>query len=80
MALVNVNVQDAKTHLSRYLAAVEKGDVVVLCRHNKPIAEIRSIEIADKGKPEFGIYDDFGVSASFFDPLTEDLLRTFAAV
>jgi len=75
-----VNIQDAKTHLSGYLDAVEKGEVVVLCRHNKPIAEIRSIDSADQGEPEFGIYDGFGVSADFFDALPDDLLRGFGAL
>jgi prevent-host-death family protein len=75
-----VNLQDAKTHLSRYLDQVENGEVVVLCRHNKPIAEIRSIETADQAAPEFGIYDGFGVSDSFFEPLPDDLLGAFTGV
>jgi prevent-host-death family protein len=72
-----VNLQDAKTHLSRYLDDVEQGEVVVLCRHNKPIAEIRSIAKPEEGTPEFGIYDGFGVSPEFFEPLPDDLLRAF---
>jgi prevent-host-death family protein len=72
-----VNLQDAKTHLSRYMDDVEKGEIVVVCRHNKPIAEIRSIESLDDGTPEFGVYDGFGVSDSFFEPLPDDLLRAF---
>lgn len=72
-----VNLQDAKTHLSRYVDDVEQGEVVVLCRHNKPIAEIRSIEKPAEGTPEFGIYDGFGVSPEFFEPLPDDLLRAF---
>ena len=75
-----VNLQDAKTHLSRYLDAVEDGEVVVLCRHNKPVAEIRSIASADQGKPEFGIYDGFGVSDSFFEPLPDDVLSAFSGL
>jgi prevent-host-death family protein len=71
------NIQDAKTHLSRYLEDVEKGEVVVLCRHNKPIAEIRCIEAADEGVPEFGVYDGFGVSPAFFESLPDEVLRAF---
>ncbi len=77
---LNVNVQDAKTNLSRYLEEVEKGEVVVLCRHNKPIAEIRRLETPDKSKPEFGMYDGFGVPDSFFEPLPDDVLRAFGGV
>ena len=73
----SVNVQDAKTHLSKYLNEVENGEVIVLCRHNKPIAEIRAIEKAEERRPRFGLYDGFGVSPSFFDPLPDDLLEAF---
>jgi antitoxin (DNA-binding transcriptional repressor) of toxin-antitoxin stability system len=42
--VIRINIQDAKTHLSRYLEQVESGDVVVVCRHNRPIAELRAIQ------------------------------------
>ena len=38
-----VNLQDAKTQFSRYIDRVEQGEVVVICRHNKPVAELRPI-------------------------------------
>jgi antitoxin (DNA-binding transcriptional repressor) of toxin-antitoxin stability system len=44
--MIKVNIQEAKTHLSRYVGRVEKGDVVVVCRHNQPVAELRAIETA----------------------------------
>ena len=42
--MIKVNIQEAKTHLSRYVDRVEQGDVVVVCRHNRPVAELRAIE------------------------------------
>jgi antitoxin (DNA-binding transcriptional repressor) of toxin-antitoxin stability system len=44
--MIRVNIQEAKTHLSRYLDQVENGDVVVVCRHNHPVAELRAIQTA----------------------------------
>jgi antitoxin (DNA-binding transcriptional repressor) of toxin-antitoxin stability system len=44
--MIKVNIHEAKTHLSRYLDQVEGGDVVVVCRHNQPVAELRAIETA----------------------------------
>src|ERR1017187_8770116 len=44
--MIKVNIQEAKTHLSRYLVQVENGDVVVVCRHNHPVAELRAIQTA----------------------------------
>ena len=36
-----VNIYEAKAHLSRYLADVEKsGKRIVICRNNKPIADL----------------------------------------
>lgn len=79
--MIKANVQEAKTHLSRYLDAVEKGEVVILSRHNKPVAEIRRIEPAtgsEAGRvPRFGLYDGFGLDESFFEPLPDDLLKAF---
>ena len=41
--MMRVNIADAKTHLSRYLRRVKQGEVVVLCRRNVPVAEIRPL-------------------------------------
>lgn len=42
--MIKVDVQEAKTHLSHYIELAEQGDVVVVCRNNKPVAELRAIE------------------------------------
>ena len=73
----SVNIQDAKTHLSQYLNDVENGEVIVLCRHNKPIAEIRALKATENRVPQFGIYEGYTVPESFFDPLPDDILRAF---
>ena len=44
--MAKVNIQEAKTHLSRYIDRVEQGEVIVVCRHNRPVAELRPIETA----------------------------------
>lgn len=36
-----VNTHEAKTHLSRMLEEVEAGEVYVISRNGKPIAELR---------------------------------------
>jgi antitoxin (DNA-binding transcriptional repressor) of toxin-antitoxin stability system len=41
--MIKVNIQDAKTHLSRYLERVEEGEIIIVCRHNQPVAELRAI-------------------------------------
>jgi prevent-host-death family protein len=37
---VTVNVHEAKTHLSRLLEQVERGETVVIARAGKPVAEL----------------------------------------
>lgn len=79
---VRVNVQEMKTHFSRYLDSVEQGEVVVVCRHNKPVAELRAIPkendgVSAKGLPRFGLWSGFGVSEGFFEPLPDDMLKAF---
>jgi antitoxin (DNA-binding transcriptional repressor) of toxin-antitoxin stability system len=37
-----VNVQEAKTHRSRYLERVE-NETIVICRRNEPVAEIKPV-------------------------------------
>lgn len=44
--MIKVNLQDAETNLSRYLDQVEQGEVLVICRHNQPVAELRPISPA----------------------------------
>ena len=42
----SLNIHEAKTHLSEHLAALGAGDRIILCRRNRPIAEIRPLERA----------------------------------
>ena len=39
----SLNIHEAKTHLSEHLAALGAGDRIILCRRNRPIAEIRPL-------------------------------------
>ena len=42
-----VNVQEAKTHLSRLLERAEAGERIVIARAGRPIAELRPIARPD---------------------------------
>ncbi|MDO5290682.1 MAG: type II toxin-antitoxin system prevent-host-death family antitoxin [Pseudomonadota bacterium] len=39
-ATAAVGLFEAKTHLSEYVARAERGEEVVIMRHNKPVAKI----------------------------------------
>jgi antitoxin (DNA-binding transcriptional repressor) of toxin-antitoxin stability system len=73
-----VNIHDAKTHLSRYLAELKPGEAVVLCNRNQPVAELRSLRVKAARKPRIGAASgEFTVPDSFFDPLPKDILKAF---
>jgi antitoxin (DNA-binding transcriptional repressor) of toxin-antitoxin stability system len=38
-----LNMHEAKTHLSRELAELGPGDVIVICKNNEPVAELRAL-------------------------------------
>lgn len=69
-----VNVQEAKTHLSRLLERVEAGATITIARNGRPIAELRAA-------PPVGITLGVGKGKIFYDPDTfddpdEELIRT----
>ena len=68
---------DAKSHLSQYLDSVERGETVILCRRNVPVAEIRPLPRPLTEPRPLGTDPDLVIPDSFFDPLPEDLLDAF---
>lgn len=76
--MIRLNIHSAKTHLSRHLRRLKPGEVIVLCRRNVPIAEIRPLPAAASRKRAFGQFEgQFVVPDSFFRPLPEEILRSF---
>ncbi len=45
--MIKVNTQEAKTRLSALLAAVEAGETVVICRNDRPVAELRRPQVVE---------------------------------
>ena len=76
--MIRINIHEAKTHLSRYLQAVEQGEVVVLCRRNVPVAELRPVEQRRSEPRPIGLLcTTFAVPATFLEPLPDELLDAF---
>jgi antitoxin (DNA-binding transcriptional repressor) of toxin-antitoxin stability system len=71
--MISINIQEAKTHLSRYARRVKAGETIILCERNKPFAEIRPIA-ATKKKVRLGLFqglirvpDNFNESMAEFE-------------
>ncbi len=76
--MIKLNIHEAKTHLSRYLSELAKGELILLCKRNIPIAEIRPVRQARSERRPVGLAKDrLEVPASFFEPLPDDLIEAF---
>lgn len=52
-----VNTHEAKTNLSKLIAAVRKGEDVVICQAGKPVARLTAFE-GERKVPQLGIWRD----------------------
>ena len=79
--MILLNINEIKTHFSSYLAKVSKGETIVVCKRNKPIAEIKPITVLPDKKRPIGLagkeYTDFQIDDAFFDPLPDDIAAAF---
>jgi antitoxin (DNA-binding transcriptional repressor) of toxin-antitoxin stability system len=77
--MIKLNIHEAKTHLSKYLELVAKGETILLCKRNIPIAEIRSIPQKHQSRRPLGLAKGlFEVPAAFFEPLPDELVQSFS--
>jgi len=78
MVMIRINIHEAKTHLSRYLERLRRGDVLVICKRNVPVAEVRAVPAARTGPRPVGLAkDELRIPRSFFEPLPDDVLTGF---
>ena len=76
--MIKVNINQAKTHLSRYLARLKAGETLVICKRNTPIAEIRPLPAPSKKPRPLGLATGkVQIHPSFFDPLPDDIIAAF---
>lgn len=80
MTMIVINIYEAKAKLSEYLEAVGKGERVVICNRNRPVAELRAAASARTTPRPIGGAKGVEVLPSFFDPLPDDLLDAFDQV
>ena len=74
--MAEVNVHEAKTHLSRLLLRVAGGEEIVIAKAGKPVAKLVPVE----SKPQRLIGQDdglFDIPDDFDAPLPDDVLALF---
>ena len=76
--MIQVNVHQAKTHLSKLIQRVINGEEVVIARSGKPVARLAPIHIRGKSPRKPGSAKGQVLIREDFDaPLPDELARAF---
>ena len=73
--MITVNTHEAKSRLSALLAAVEdQGEVVVICRHGRPVAELRATNDRTAGPDPLQTHPELAATILYdpTEPASED--------
>lgn len=73
-----VNIHEAKTHLSKLIQAAENGEEVVIARAGKPVVKITAYQPPEAGRRNIGLLEGkIWISDDFDAPLPEEIQRAF---
>lgn len=76
--MIRVNINQAKTHLSEYLAHLKGGEGLLLCKRNVPVAEVHAVPTPKKTPRPIGLAkNQIKLYPSFFEPLPDEFLAFF---
>jgi prevent-host-death family protein len=74
---MEVNIHEAKTHLSRLLQRVAAGEEVTSARAGTPVARLVAVETKNKVRPLGMDRGRIWIADDFDAPLPDDLLKEF---
>lgn len=75
LAMAMLNVQEAKTQLSRLLTLVEAGEEVVISRYGKPVARLVRVAPPAPARRPGTWRDSLHIADDFDDEIGEDWLE-----
>ncbi len=75
--MVEVNIHEAKTNLSRLLLRVAAGEEVIISKAGKPLARLVPYRKLKAARPLGLDQGAYSVPADFNSPLPDDLLDAF---
>ena len=76
--MLKVNIADAKAKLSEYLELSAQGEQIVICKHNRPVAELRALQhLRSEPRPVNLAAGQVEILESFFDPLPDSFMAGF---
>jgi prevent-host-death family protein len=80
----SANIHEVRENLAEYLAAAERGEEVLICRRNQPVARLLALAPPTPPTPRrrrpIGLAADAGqaVPESFWEPLPAELSAALA--
>jgi len=74
---VQINIHEAKTHLSKLLIKVEEGEEFVIARAGMPVARLIPFALPSLPRKPGSAAGQIVMSPDFDDPLPEDILAAF---
>jgi len=74
---MQINIHEAKTHLSSLIERVEAGEEVIIARSGKPVAKLVSLAPPKAVRQPGTARGEIIVSDDFDSPLPDDILRDF---
>ena len=72
---MQINIQDAKTQLSRLIDAAVPGEDIVIARAGKPC--VRLVPVVDAARTPGAAKGKAQLTDAFFEPLPEEALRAW---
>ncbi len=76
--MLSANISEIKTNFSYYInLAIKKGETIVICNHNVPVAELKSVAPVQKSKRKLGVCKDKIVLPDDFNETSQDIIDSF---
>lgn len=70
--MTQVNIHDAKTHLSKLIERASHGEEFIIARAGKPVARLTAIQPIERGRRFGAMKGKAVVDNGFFEPLPEE--------
>ena len=75
--VMQFNIHEAKTHLSRLLERVQLGEEITISKAGRPIARLIPLPSRQVRRKTGSAAGEFRVPADFDDPLPDDVEQSF---
>ena len=71
--MLQVNIHDAKTHLSHLIDKTLSGEEIIIVRHGKPVARLTPYTKPTTKRIPGSLRDKIKISSDFDDPLLDEI-------